>query len=75
MEKVLNSMPMQNEAKAQRVLEINPSHDVFKALSNIKDDEKLKLYSKLLYEQALLIEGLKIEDPVAFSNDICKLMS
>ncbi|CEE01602.1 MULTISPECIES: molecular chaperone HtpG [Bacillaceae] len=78
MEKVLNAMPNPNGQKvtAEKVLEINTHHDVFKSLQdafNI-DKEKLKLYTKLLYNQALLIEGLPIEDPVAFTNDICKVM-
>ena len=77
MEKVLNSMPMENGAKAQRVLEINPNHPVFTAICALQkdDDDKLALYANLLYQQALLIEGLNVDDPVAFSNDICKLMA
>ncbi len=77
MEKVLNSMPMENGAKAQRVLEINPNHPVFTAICALQkdDEEKLALYANLLYQQALLIEGLNVDDPVAFSNDICKLMA
>ena len=76
MEKVLNSMPMQGEKlKADRVLEINPNHPVFSALSGLPaDDPKITQYAKLLYDQALIIEGLPIEDPVAFSNSICELM-
>lgn len=77
MEKVLNSMPMENGAKAQRVLEINPNHPVFTAICALQkdDDDKLALYANLLYQQALLIEGLNVDDPVSFSNDICKLMA
>lgn len=77
MEKVLNSMPMENGAKAQRVLEINPNHPVFSSITTIEkdNDEKLTLYANLLYQQALLIEGLSVEDPVSFSNDICTLMA
>lgn len=77
MEKVLNSMPMENGAKAERILEINPDHPVFKAICGIDkaDEDKIKLYSSLLYQQALLIEGLNVEDPVAFSNEICSLMA
>ncbi|MCL2121320.1 MAG: molecular chaperone HtpG [Clostridiales bacterium] len=76
MEKVLNSMPTEQEVKAERVLEINGSHPVFEALSRLGEDdpEKLKTYTSLLYHQALLIEGLAIEDPVAFANAICDLM-
>ena len=76
MEKVLNSMPDNQNLKAEKVLEINVNHDVFKSLKEAyeKDEDKLKLYTELLYNQALLIEGLTINDPVEFTNDICKLM-
>ena len=76
MEKVLNSMPTDQQVKAERVLEINSSHPVFEALAAMKgsNSEKLKTYTELLYNQALLIEGLEIEDPVAFANAICRLM-
>jgi molecular chaperone HtpG len=76
MEKVLNSMPIDQQVKAERVLEINSSHPVFAALAKLedKDPDKLKTYTMLLYHQALLIEGLPIEDPVAFANAICGLM-
>ena len=74
MEKVLNNMPNQEGIKADRVLEINPDHPVFKALEGA-DEEKLSVYANLLYNQALLIEGLPIDDPVEFSNSICYLMN
>ena len=76
MEKILSTMPNNERAKAKKILEINPNHQVFQALqfAEKSDREKLKLYTELLYNQALLIEGLPIEDPVAFTNDICKLM-
>lgn len=75
MEKVLASMPNGGGMKARKVLEINTSHPVFERLSALENDsEKLKKYCELLYNQALLIEGLPIEDPVAFSNAICELM-
>ena len=62
--------------KAQRVLEINANHPVFEKLCALyRDDrEKLKTYASLLYTQALLIEGIQVEDPVEFSNQICDLM-
>ena len=78
MEKVLNAMPSGNEeVKAKRVLEINASHPVFTKLCALYDTDKetLKSYASLLYTQALLIEGLPVDDPVAFSNEICKLMA
>ncbi|KEJ01243.1 chaperone protein HtpG [Clostridium botulinum A2B7 92] len=76
MEKVLNAMPNNQNIKADKVLEININHDVFKPLKEAYegDKEKLKLYTDLLYNQALLIEGLTINDPVEFTNNICKIM-
>ncbi|KFN05840.1 MAG: molecular chaperone HtpG [Paenibacillus macerans] len=78
MEKVLSAMPGANgqNVKADKVLEINVGHDVFKSLKKAyeSDKEKLGLYTNLLYNQALLIEGLPIADPVEFTNDICKVM-
>jgi len=76
MEKVLSAMPTDQHVKAERVLEINPEHPVFRALSDsADDDEKVARYARLLYDQALLIAGMTIDDPVAFSNDICELMA
>ena len=77
MEKVLNSMPGDEKVKAQRVLEINPSHEVFAVLKElfISDKEKLKIYADILHSQALLIEGLAIDDPVDYTNKICSLMT
>lgn len=76
MEKVLNAMPNNEKVKAERVLEINANHPIFKKLGELyeSDKDKLKEYSQLLYTQALLIEGVSIEDPLAFSNQICDLM-
>lgn len=77
MEKVLNSMPNDQKVSAQRVLEVNASHPVFETLCNLKDtdNDKLTDYCNLLYNQAVLMEGLQVEDPVEFSNLICKLMA
>ena len=76
MEKILNAMPNNEKIKADKILEININHDVFKALkeSYENDKDKFNLYTSLLYNEALLIEGLTISDPVEFTNDICKLM-
>jgi molecular chaperone HtpG len=76
MEKVLNAMPNNQEVKADKVLEINAHHEVFTALKDSyeNDKQKLSLFTNLLYNQALLIEGLPIQDPVEFTNDICKVM-
>lgn len=76
MEKILKAMPNGQEVQADKVLEININHDVFKSLKAAAegDQEKLGLYTNLLYNQALLIEGLQVNDPVQFTNDICKIM-
>ncbi|SCW84149.1 molecular chaperone HtpG [Paenibacillus tianmuensis] len=76
MEKILNAMPNNPNVKAEKVLEINIHHEVFQSLQTAyeQDKEKLNLYTALLYNQALLIEGLPIQDPVEFTNDICKIM-
>lgn len=76
MEKIINAMPDDQNIKADKVLEINVNHEIFQALKNAQDQdkEKLNLYTNLLYNQALLIEGLPIDDPVDFTNDICKVM-
>ncbi len=76
MEKVLASLPTENKAKAQKVLELNPNHELFKAMERIyaKDANALKDYAELLYNQALLMEGFPLKDPVAFSNKMCELM-
>ncbi len=79
MEKVFARMPQANAGgavKAERVLEINPEHPIFEVLKNLNenDQDKLKAYSELLYDQAVLIEGLPVDDPVDFSNRICELM-
>lgn len=76
MEKILSAMPNNQGVKAQKVLEVNTNHEVFNSLKDSfeNDKDKFNLYIKLLYNQALLVEGLSIEDPVEFTNDICKLM-
>ncbi|MBF1172862.1 MAG: molecular chaperone HtpG [[Eubacterium] sulci] len=78
MEKILSAMPMDQGIKAERVLELNPEHSVFEALNKIKSDDadgkKLEVYANLLYDQALLISGLQIDDPVEFSKSICQLI-
>jgi len=76
MEKILKAMPDANGIQADKVLEINVNHEVYGALKAAfeGDQEKFALYTQLLYSQALLIEGLSIEDPVELSNNICKVM-
>ena len=77
MEKVLNAMPVDQKVKSERVLEINAGHPVLETLkkSYEADKDSIKMYAELLYNQALLIEGLPVDDPVAFSNSICELMT
>lgn len=76
MEKILSQMPDNQGVKAEKILEINVDHNVYTRLKDAfeNDKDKFELYTNLLYNQALLIEGLPIEDPVEFTNNIWKLM-
>ncbi|MBR2745692.1 MAG: molecular chaperone HtpG [Erysipelotrichaceae bacterium] len=76
MEKYLSQLPGDQQAKATKILEINPNHDIFKVLQKVYDKkpEQIDEYTDILYQQAMLIEGFKLDDPVAFSNKICELM-
>ena len=76
MEKILKAMPNGQDVKADKILEINVNHEVYQSLKDayVNDKDKLSLYTNLLYNQALLIEGLQVVDPVQFTNDICKIM-
>lgn len=76
MEKVLSNMPHNEEVKAEKILEINGNHELFKSLENIylNNPTELSKYASLLYNQALLIEGFNIENPVEFSILMCELM-
>ena len=76
MEKVLNMMPDNQNIKADKILEVNTNHEMFTAIKEAfsQDKDKLKVLSNVLYSQALLIEGLSIEDPVQFANDVCNLI-
>lgn len=76
MERVMNQMPQGENIKAEKILEINPYHDIFKAIESVYENsnEDISKYAKLLYSQALLIEGIKLEDPIEFSNLMCDLM-
>ena len=77
MEKVLSSMPLGGETKAERILELNPDHPVFDALKRAMQagGEDLAVYSKLVYNQALLAAGLKIDNPVEFTDCITKILT
>ena len=76
MEKALSQNPVGNNLKATKILEINPNHELFKSLEKAyeNNNEELKQYAKLLYNQALLIEGMPISDPQEFSRLMCELM-
>jgi molecular chaperone HtpG len=76
MEKVLNMMPDSQNLKADKILEINTNHEIFNTIKQAyaEDKDKLKMLSNLLYNQALLIEGLSVDDPVQFANDVCQLI-
>ena len=77
MEKILASGPEGEQAKSDRVLELNAQHPIFKSLQEAhaaNDTEKLALYAGILYDQALITEGLPIDDPVAYSKAVCSLM-
>jgi molecular chaperone HtpG len=76
MEKILNAMPNSEGINADKVLEINTHHEVFESLKKAftEDKDKFNLYTSLLYNQARLIEGLPLEDPVEFTNQIVKIM-
>ncbi len=79
MEKVMKEMPGENPfgpVKADKILELNPNHDLFKSLNKVFEEDKKTLsdIADLLYSQALLIEGFPLEDPVDFSNKMTQLM-
>ena len=77
MEKVFNAMPTEQKIKAKTILEINSEHPIVEKLNNLyeNDKEELKKYTKILYSQARLIEGLTIENPTEISNLICEIIS
>jgi molecular chaperone HtpG len=78
MEKLMEQMPgdKASHQKAKKILEINPNHELFKAIDGLykNNSEDLADYASVLYNQALLIEGLKINDPVEFSNKMVKIL-
>ncbi len=80
MEKVFNAMPMDQQVKAERILEINPEHKILAVLKDefAKGDEgkaKVSVYASLLYNQAVLISGMTIDNPVEFGKDICSIIT
>lgn len=78
MEKVLNAMPNSENVKAEVIMEINENHEIKKKLETLykeKKFEELEKYTKILYAQARLIEGLTIENPTEISNLVCEILS
>jgi len=76
MEKLLNSMPNDNKVKAQRVLEINADSNVYKKLESLlsSDKDKLKKVTGLLYDAAIIAQGIMPDEPVDFADGICDLI-
>lgn len=76
MEKVLAQNKGNGEVKAEKILEINPHHPIFNSLKSLyeTDKDELSNYADLLLDQAMLIEGMPLQDPVGFSNKMCELM-
>ena len=77
MEKILRKQPGSEGVKSEKVLELNAKHPVFavlKAAQEAGDTEKLNKYASILYNQALLIEGMPVDDPVAYAEAVCELM-
>ena len=77
MEKVINAMPNSEKVSSSLTLEINDSHPILAKLKDLyKDDEKqFEKYTKVLYAQSKLIEGLPIDNPTELSNLVCDLLS
>ena len=77
MEKIMAMAPDGQNIKSDRVLEINAQHSIFKTLQEAQkenDTDKIKQYTNILYNQALITEGLPIEDPAAYAQAVCDLM-
>lgn len=77
MQKVINAMPTDEHINAKLVLEINESHDISNKIKDLyeNDKETLKKYTKILYNEARLIEGLPVENPTELSNLVCEMLS
>ncbi|MCZ0701967.1 molecular chaperone HtpG [Natronobacillus azotifigens] len=76
MEKVLSMMPDNQNVQADKILEINVNHEIFQTMKQAHetDKDKVATYTNILYNQALLIEGLTVEDPISFTNDVWKVL-
>ena len=77
MQKVINAMPTDEHVNAKLVLEINEDHDIAKKIKELykTDKEMLKKYTKILYDEARLIEGLPVSNPTELSSLVCELLS
>ena len=77
MEKVLNALPNDNKVNAKMIMEINENHPISKKIKDlyVNNREELEKYTKILYAQARLIEGLPIDNPTEISNLICDVIS
>lgn len=77
MEKVINAMPTDEKISSEKILEINETHPIVKKLEELykKDKKQLEKYTKILYAQARLIEGLSIDNPTEISNLICDVIA
>ena len=77
MQKVINAMPTDEKAEAKLVLEINENHKIAKKIKELYENDKdtLEKYTKILYDEALLIEGLPVENPTELSSLVCDLLS
>lgn len=77
MQKVINAMPTDEHIDAKLVLEINESHDIAEKIKDLyeNDKEALKKYTKILYNEARLIEGLPVQNPTELSNLVCEMLS
>lgn len=73
MEKVLNQQPGQDKIHAERVLELNAEHPIFEKLK-AADTDRVGKYAQVLYAQAQLMEGIQLDDPVAYANTVCELL-
>ena len=71
----MNALPNGGSIKADRILEINPNHPIFNVLESIQDDqEKLADYTSVLLNQALILEGFKVDNPNEFITKMCNIM-
>lgn len=77
MQKVINAMPTDEHIDAKLVLEINEEHPIAKKIEDLykNDKDTLKKYTKILYDEARLIEGLPVENPTELSNLVCEFLS